>query len=69
VTPRRSSSIVRQNELISAIENTPRPDLPDEWMAAEAARVASNIIKTNPKLRGNELLAALRKAEEDVLIG
>ncbi|GMH80404.1 hypothetical protein TrLO_g10082, partial [Triparma laevis f. longispina] len=50
------------------IANAPRPNMPDSELAKAAAFKASLVIRNNPKLKGDALMDALRRAEEDVVI-
>ena len=63
---RRSSGTTQM--LADIIASTPRPDFEYQDLAKQAALKASRVLRDSPHLRGEELLAALRKADEDVAI-
>ncbi|GMH81392.1 hypothetical protein TrST_g1950 [Triparma strigata] len=65
-SPRQSSGTTML--LADMIANAPRPNMPDSELAKAAAFKASLVIRNNPKLKGDALMDALRRAEEDVVI-
>ena len=65
-SPRQSSGTTTL--LADMIANAPRPNLPDSELAKQAALKASSVIRNNPKLRGDALMEALRRAETDAVI-
>jgi len=54
--------------LADMIASTPRPCFADQDLASLAAEKAAAIVRENPHLRGDELLRAIRKAEEDIAL-
>ncbi|GMH70633.1 hypothetical protein TrRE_jg4121 [Triparma retinervis] len=67
-TPEARASSETNTILAEMIASTPRPCFDSQALASMAATKASKLVRDNPTLRGDDLLRAIRKAEEDVVL-